>query len=182
MTNERVQSILEELGEVQTMAELKAIHCFGGDYADARFTEPFKQAVKKLRPLNEALRVPEPIINDDVMNLKIAEMQAEIDRLRDATPQPPTKTSVQRIERVGRKYRLLSTDVSWSTKPQVQAIVAILGAHAKLGDVLDEGDIVKMMVANEAVLRTKQGGKRIWDYYKGDHFEGLAAHRNVEKV
>ena len=73
-------------------------------------------------------------------------------------------------------------EAEWSTKPQVHAILQILGAHAKPGDVLDEADIVKMMVENEHVLQTRQGGKRIWDYYKGDHAEGLMAHGNVERI
>lgn len=86
------------------------------------------------------------------------------------------------IQRGGRKYKLLKTDVAWTTKPQVHAIMAILHAHMAVGDTVDEADIVKMMVANEAVLRTRQGGKRIWDYYKGDHNQGLAAHGNVERI
>jgi hypothetical protein len=72
--------------------------------------------------------------------------------------------------------------VAWSTKPQVHAIARILEAHAKVGDVLDEAAIVEMMEANVKVLDTRQGGKRIWDYYKGNHAEGLTAHGNVEKV
>jgi hypothetical protein len=60
--------------------------------------------------------------------------------------------------------------------------MAILSAHVEVGDVLDESTIVEAMEANVAVLETRQGGKRIWDYYKGNHAEGLRAHGNVEVV
>ncbi len=86
------------------------------------------------------------------------------------------------VPRAGRKYKLLKKDVSWTTKPQVHAIMAILSAHMEEGETVDEADIIEMMVANEAVLRTRQGGKRIWNYYKGDHTEGLMAHGNVERI
>lgn len=170
MNLDRMKSIVEELQEVQTMAELKAIHCMGGEYADAVFTAPFKQAVKRLRPLNIVVETP--------TLSKLEQLEQELAILTASYPKPP----VQRIPRAGNKYRLLSTNISWTTKPQVQALMQILEAHAKPGDVLDEGDIVRMMVANESVLKTRQGGKKIWDYYKGDHFEGLSAHKNVEKA
>ena len=169
MNTDRIKAIHEELQEVQTMAELKSIYCFGqseaegGDYADAEFTAPFKAAVAKMRLVPKE---PEMTLAD-----KVASM------LRDL-PKPP----VQRGPRASNKYRLLSTDVSWSTKPQVGTLMRILGANAKVGDVLDEEHIVEMMVQNESVLKTKQGGKKIWNYYKGMHFEGLEMHRNVEKV
>lgn len=86
------------------------------------------------------------------------------------------------VTRSTRKYKLLSDDVSWSTKPQVHAVMNILTAHLSIGDIIDEGEIVKMMVANEAVLETRQGGKRVWDYYKGNGNDGLLVHGNVEKI
>jgi hypothetical protein len=88
----------------------------------------------------------------------------------------------QPVVRGGKRYKLLSTDVSWSTKPQVGAIAAILAAHAKVGDVLQEDHIIQMMEANVEVLQTRQGGKRVWKYYRGSHAEGLEMHGNIEQV
>ena len=113
------------------------------------------------------------------LEAKVAELLAQVEALKSGAK---AKLPVQPVVRGSKRYKLLSDDVSWSTKPQVHAVMAILRAHANVGDVLDESTIVEAMVANERVLETRQGGKRIWDYYKGDHAEGLMAHGNVEKV
>lgn len=93
-------------------------------------------------------------------------------------------TPMQRtaVARTSRQYKLLKDDVSWSTKPQVHAVMRILMAHMSVGEVVDEADIVRMMEQNEGVLATTQGGRRIWDYYKGNNAEGLQAHGNVERI
>jgi hypothetical protein len=177
---QRNQGILEDIQECTTMSELKALVASSEEYYDAEFIPAIKEAVKRLRPLNAAVDAPKVETSTvSEMEAKLAAMLTELEALKSGKP-AATKPPV--VKRAGRKYRLLSTDVSWSTKPQVQAIAAILGAYAKPGDVLDEEDIVGMMVANEAVLKTRQGGKRIWDYYKGMHFEGLEMHKNVETI
>jgi hypothetical protein len=180
MRIERYAGIVEELAEVASLNELKALWCFGqvenNEYADAECVPMIKCAIERLKGQTPVQGVEEEVIvsaND--LELKLAALQAQLEALK----QPTVKVSTMRG---GKRYKLLSLDVSWSTKPQVHAIAAILAAHAKPGDVLDEADIVSMMVANEVVLETRQGGKRIWDYYKGNHVEGLAAHSNVEKV
>ena len=161
MNNELLQAIAEEIGEVETMRELTALWCYGQSancgYGDASCVPHFKAAVARLRS--------QPPVQG------VAEVEAKVAK----------GESVKRAA-YGRKYRLLKKEVEWSTKPQVHAIMAIICAHAEVGDVLDEADVVRMMVENEAVLQTRQGGKRIWDYYKGDHAEGLLAHGNVEKI
>lgn len=171
MNQERYNGIVEELAEVASMAELKALHCLGqaenNEYADASFVHDFKVAAKRLK----GQEVP----------TDVAALEAEVARLQAMlAPTPPTPPV--RVSRGSKKYRLLSDDVSWSTKPQVHAVMAILRAHAEVGSVLDESTIVEAMVANERVLETRQGGKRIWDYYKGMHAEGLRMHGNVEVV
>jgi hypothetical protein len=80
------------------------------------------------------------------------------------------------------KWVIKSLDVSWSTTPQVHAIAAILAAHVKVGDVVADEDVVAMMEANEDVLATRQGGRKIWNYYKGGSDKGLLTHGNLEKV
>ena len=179
MLQERMNGIVAEIGEIADLAELKALWCFGqsnnNEYRDAQFVPNFQAAVARLRN-----QVKEEIPME-TMNLeaKVAELLAQVEALKTgAAAKPPVQPAVRGL----RRYRLLKTDVSWSTKPQVLALMEILMAHAKVGDVLDESTIVEAMVANEAVLQTRQGGKRIWDYYKGDHAEGLMAHGNVERI
>ena len=112
---------------------------------------------------------------------RLADLMAQLEALKSGN-KSETKPKAATQTGGGKKYRLLKTEVSWSTTPQVHAIISILGAHAKPGDVLEESHIVNMMIQNEAVLKTTQGGKRIWNYYKGDHSRGLMAHGNVELV
>jgi hypothetical protein len=178
MTNERMEAITEEILECQDLKELKALWCFGqannNEYGDAQFVPDFKAAAARLKSKEEAA-VP----NVGSLEAKVAELLAQVEALKSgAKANPP----VQPVVRGSKRYRLLSDDVSWSTKPQVHAVMAILRAHVEVGGVLDEASIVAAMEANVAVLETRQGGKRIWDYYKGTHCEGLMAHGNVERV
>lgn len=92
-----------------------------------------------------------------------------------ARPQTP-------VYRSSKRYKLLKTDVEWTSKPQVLAIAAILEANMAIGDERDETDIVHMIEVNKVLLNTVQEAKRIWDYYKGDHAQGLEAHGNIERV
>ena len=179
MTIERMQGIAEEIKGVETLSELKALYCFGqsnnNEYGDAACVPHFKTAAARLR--NQVKEeVPMEMMN---LEARIAELLAQVEALRSgATANPP----VQPVVRGSKRYRLLSDDVSWSTKPQVHAVMSILRAHVEVGGTLDEATIVSAMVANERVLETRQGGKRIWDYYKGNHAEGLRMHGNVEVV
>jgi hypothetical protein len=174
MLQERMEGIVEELAEVTSMGELKALWCFGqaegNEYGDAACVPYFKGAVVRLRK-------EKPVEQVEDVQAKLNALLQQLEELKGAK-----KPAAVPIVKSTRKYKLLKLEVEWSTKPQVHAIMDILGAHAKPGDVLDEGDIVKMMVENEHVLQTKQGGKRIWDYYKGDHAEGLMVHGNVERI
>ena len=158
------------------MQELKALWCFGqqynNEYADALFVHDFKVAVERLRDQEEV-----PMTKIQELEAQLAALKAQLEPAA-VQPKPP----VQPVIRGSKRYRLLSTDVSWSTKPQVGAIVAILAAHAKVGDVLQEDHIIQMMEANVEVLQTRQGGKRVWKYYRGSHAEGLEMHGNIEQV
>ena len=182
MFAEMRNSIAEEFGEIQTVEELKALWCFGqvtnNEYADAECVPMLRAAVARLRAQPPVLQgVSQEVQVEETENdARIRELSLEIQRLR-AQVKPPVAQ-----QRSGRRYRLLDTNVSWSTKPQVHAVMAILRAHAEVGNVLDEATIVAAMEANVAVLETRQGGKRIWDYYKGNHAEGLRMHGNVEVV
>lgn len=172
MLQERIEAIREELQEVESLPELKALWCHwqceDAEAANSAACTPFvKEARRRLRGVDTS-------VSDE--HRHILKM---IDELIVASSSRQTPAKKQPSNRV---YRLLKMDVSWTTKPQVHAIMQILGAHAKPGDELPESDIVRMMEENVHVLETKQGGKRIWDYYKGDHNQGLVAHGNLVKV
>ena len=175
---ERMEAITEEILDCQDLKELKALWCFGqhedNEYGDAQFVPDFKAAAARLRSKEE---VAMPKVED--LEAKVAELLAQVEALKSGAK---VDLPVQPVVRGSKRYKLLSDDVSWSTKPQVHAVMSILRAHVEVGGVLDEAMIVEAMVANEAVLETRQGGKRIWDYYKGRGADGLLLHGNVEIV
>ena len=173
-TNVERGMMTDELKAAHAAAEARIKGTAQGDALDlllASFTQP---AATQARPAID------PIVQ------KVAELEALIASLKGqplAIPTPAQATApVIPQRRVSKKYRLLKTDVSWTSIPQVHAVMAILVAHVDVGDVVEESEIVKMMVANEATLATRQGGKRIWDYYKGSTGNGLIAHGNIEVV
>ena len=203
MNEQRVSSIIEEVASVVDLPELKALWCFGqaesNEYGDALFVPNFKAAVARLRTKEENMENKENNVtntenkennmtntennmdNEKSLQEQLAELIAEIAKLKAAPAhQVVPARQVAPMMRGGKRYRLLSFNVGWSSTPQVHAIARILSAHAKEGDIMDESDIVKAMEANVDVLATVQGGKRIWDYYKGKHDRGLMAHGNIE--
>ena len=153
----RLRAVEEEIREVESLAELDALLA-DDDYSE--YTPALQSVVDEVR--QRFVEVP---------TVAIPQATAH-----------STTVVVHTLVRPGRKYKLLSTDVKWSTKPQVHAVMAILAAHLKVGDVVSESDIVRMMEANKGILATRQEPKRIWDYYKGNTCEGLLAHGNVEKI
>lgn len=182
MLQERMESIVAEIQEVQNLQELEALWCFGqvegNEYADADCVPHFLAAAARLRRV-EAVELEFEEVDDSEVERKIAVLQAQVAALRGTAP---ASTPAKPVVRGGKRYRLLSTDVSWSTKPQVAALMQILEAHMKVGDVLDEATIVQACITNEHVLQTRQGGARIFAYYKGNHAEGLMMHGNLEVV
>jgi hypothetical protein len=177
MLQERTTAIENELMEVATLPELKAIWCNWQAEALDVASDPLcslmlRSTLTRLRlfPVEQA---PEQSMTGVPAEQRLEELLAKLAKVRAAA---------KPVVRAGRKYKLLKTEVDWSTKPQVHAVMHILSAHLKPGEVADEADIVRMMVENEVILETRQGGKRIWDYYKGDHHEGLVAHGNIQRM
>ena len=172
--------LVEEFDDVQDVPELKALWCFGeheqNAYADPACVPLFKSTLARLRA-NQPTPVEEGEITvDNAMLLKkLEELQAEVDRLKSSQPKPT-------VVRSSKRYKLLKFDVSWTTKRQVHVIAAILEAHAKVGDVLDESEIIEMMEANVAALETRQGGRKVWKYYAGNSDDGLQTHGNIVQV
>lgn len=182
MVREFMDTLIEEYMEAENMEELNLL--------TATNTERgvMNDELKAAHAAAEARINGDTAPAVDSLAAKIAELEALLATLRGTptavpTVKLPTAAVVKPpVRRATKKYKLLKTDVSWTNKPQVHAVMAILTAHMEVGDVVGEDAIVKMMIANEDVLATRQGGKRIWDYYKGTHNDGLIAHGNVEVV
>lgn len=184
MVREFMDTLIEEYMEAENMDELNLLTATNKERGVMTAELEAAHAEAEARIKGTML----PAKTEDLVAAKIAELEALIATLRGTptvvpTIKPAAPTAVKPpVQRVAKKYKLLKTDVSWTNKPQVHAVMAILTAHMEVGDVVGEDAIVKMMVANEDVLATRQGGKRIWDYYKGTHNDGLIAHGNVEVV
>ena len=161
LNQDRKVSIVEEVLEVETRAELKALVCDlwasdeNRDYVDHEVVGAIKCALSRLR-LNPPVQ--------GVVEEPVAVVRKEADRP---------------VFRAKAKYRILRMDVGWSTKPQVKQIMEAIAARAAIGDVLEESEILEILAGN---VETRQPIKKIWDYYKGDWTEGLEAHGNIEKV
>jgi Asp-tRNA(Asn)/Glu-tRNA(Gln) amidotransferase A subunit family amidase len=139
-------------------------------------TPEVQEAVEHQMLMLEAgdAEVEEVLAESDDKDSIIARLKAQIAAIRKERKASAVK--------VPKKYRLLSTDVKWSTKPQVHAIAEILSKNFTVGEVYGENEFVGKILENESLLKTRQGGKRIWDYYKGNHMDGLRAHNNIEAV
>ena len=115
----------------------------------------------------------------------VAKPQNAVTQPKPSGPEQVVEVAVPKaVRRSYNRYRLLKTveELTWTTKPQILMTVRILQENFGVGVAVDEDDIVAAMIANEAALKTRQGGKRIWDYYKGVHMEGLMMHGVIEKA
>lgn len=184
MTNERRIAIYEDFADAETRAELKNLWQQMQDDAPDCSVDPevvlkFKSALARIRLIKEVtVEVPEELSIEQ----KLEMLKKQLDDMLAANAAVLSGGVTRVTKSSNKKYRLLSTDVGWSTKPQVHALMGILSAHAETGAILDEDHIVDMMVSNENVLQTRQGGRKVWNYYKGDHMEGLMAHGNIERA
>jgi hypothetical protein len=186
MVREFMDTLIEEYMEAENMEELNLLTATNKERGVMNDELEAAHAAAEARINGDATPTTAPAV--DQLAAKIAELEQLLAALRGTPTVVPTKLPTNTpatkppVSRVSKKYKLLKTDVSWTTKPQVHTLMAILTAHIEVGDVVDESEIVKMMIANEDALATRQGGKRIWDYYKGTHNDGLIAHGNVEVV
>lgn len=195
MSEERKNAIIEDVVEATTLEELDAL------VKDLEQSEPDAlkddevQAMVSLKLDTLGAPVVEPPV---VAEKTIEELQAELAAIQAKLASiPPVQTEpravspkvVSSVPVVAKKtkvirYRLLSTNVGWSTVPQVHALMAVLvhGLELKVGDVFTNEQAIAAAELNVKVLNTKQTGKRIWDYYKGNSAEGLMAHGVIEKL
>ena len=170
---DREKAMVEDVLESETVAELKALWCMPCDGGQPYAESPASVlAIKAVLPTIRA-------------TCRVRKIEQEIAALATSEPSQPQEVNMGRkILRGGKRYKLLKEDVSWTGKDQVHVLMQILMANFKIGEPIDEADIVAAVEANVGpgkVLQTVQGGKRIWDYYKGDTFDGLQAHGNIER-
>jgi hypothetical protein len=174
---ERLRSILSDVEESLDAAELRAI---AADMAD----DAKNKAYLEMEEVKEAIKVKMSSFEDEPAEV-VPVIEAQIS-LEDALRQIESLRAQiaakgQPKLRRSKNYRLLKDDVSWSTTPQVHAVMRILRSVVEVGGVASEEEIVAAMEANVALLDTVQGGKKIFDYYKNKSF-GLQAHGNIEQV
>lgn len=177
MNDQRMKAIQEDLMECEGLPELKAMWCNWQAEAPDVASHPLctlmvRSTINRLR-----LFAKPPVQGVGEVQEQLNEMVHNV-----AEARAMNVGAWNQKYALNKKYVLLKKDVAWSTKPQVHALMAIIGAHANEGDVLAEYDIVNMVEANKEVLNTRQPAKRIWDYYKGDHNEGLMAHGNMRRA
>src|SRR5580692_10816676 len=122
---ERVKGIEEELGEVVSMAELDAITT----HWDAEAPEVLQHGgIMALVDVAKHRLQAVPVTDEHEVPMDVAGLEAQINalmaQLQGLKPQAAAPAQPP-VQRAGRKYKLLSTDVSWPTKPQVQALMQI---------------------------------------------------------
>lgn len=177
LTSVQALGLMDDMDDARTIDEVEAIvNQVVEDYGNV-FQDP--DLIECLRLNRDRLSLTtiarEQSSQNEMVN-KLAQLQQQLAAMQIAA-QPKVA-----VVRSSRSYKLLSFDVKWSTKPQVHAIAKILEANFGLNEVVDEGIIVEAMERNRHILETRQTGQKIWNYYKGDHSEGLLMHGNVEKL
>jgi hypothetical protein len=178
--------MLEEYQESQTIAEVEMITATNkedesfDDDCQAAHDEAVARLSKVDEPVDEELAntsvADAPAEEDEmaVLRRRLAELEALIKQGLSVAKAAP-------LPRVARTWTLLNKDVSWSTKPQVHALMHIISANVAVGEEVSEDKIVAAVEANVTILRTTQPARRIWDYYKGKHVDGFIEHGNLVK-
>jgi hypothetical protein len=169
--------MLEEVASAITRAELKEIWCINQEANECppELTLAYVAAANKLRR-------EEPVGGEaDDLQSKVRELEAQLAAL-GAVPVAAPVTKLQRTQRSTKRYQLLDTNVSWGTADQIHAIMAIVEAHVKVGEIFEEEAMISALEANSGVLQTTQGARKVWNYYKGNHARGLELHGNIKEV
>lgn len=170
MENAQVADAILDLRDVETREELEAmIQNFDESILE---NEDVKNVVEEMRTQFEP-ETPET---------RIAKLEARIRELEAQKNEP--KVDRPKVERIGNRYKIVTLDLTrWGTKkPQVHALVKILGKEFGVGREVDESEIIEAVEKHAADLRTRQPAKRIWQYYKGEHTDGLTAHGIIKKI
>jgi hypothetical protein len=170
---ERLLGTLEDVAEIESLGELTRYEVLlqeFGEYEDPVVLQAIE--VKRQQVGDPMLVIAQYMVQLEELKKEVVTDAIVREVVVDVTKQP--------VRRSGKRYRFLKDSVDWSSTPQVHAVMEILKTRYKVGDLMEESDIVDLMDENVAVLATKQGGKRIWDYYKGKSDRGLLTHGNIE--
>jgi hypothetical protein len=181
----RMEAIQEELDEIEEgIPELTGIwnHLFNEHLELATACYPMlKEKLDMLRMERNrevpAQPAPPAVVSQADLLKAVEELQSKLAAMSGQPSKPP----VAPLPRADKKYRLLDTDVSrWTGKPQVHAVMDILAAHVKVGEVFTNSQAVEAMRLNREALGTRQDPADVWDYYKGRSADGLLQHGNIE--
>lgn len=168
MENTQVTDAILDMRDVESREELDAMI--------SNFEESISSNEDVMNVYNEMCETLKPETVED----KIARLEARIKELEAKKTSEP-KVAILRTENV---YKINTFDLSkWGTKkPQVHALITILKKICNVGDEVPESKIVAAVEEHQALLRTRQPAKRIWQYYKGEHTDGMTAHGIISKV
>lgn len=206
MSEERKRAIIEDIDEAETPDELEKLvenmieteptalddPLIAGALADKRDALDPNNGED---PVSQADEVSGEHREIEELHRELQEIQrrleATVGQLAPVVPRTPTRVTapvhvpipmIKKSREI--RYRLMSDDVSWSTVPQVHALMAVLvkSLDLKVGDEFTNEQAVAAMTLNKEVLNTRQEPRRIWDYYKGNSNEGLMAHGVIVKL
>jgi hypothetical protein len=169
VTQERLLGTLEDVAEIESLGELTRYEVLLQEFGE--YEDPVVlQAIEAKRK-----QVGDPM-------LVIAQYMVQLEELKKPEPVEIVRElpKAAPVRRSGKRYRFLKDSVDWSSTPQVHAVMEILKMRYKVGDLMEESDIVDLMEQNVSVLATRQPASRIWDYYKGKSDRGLLTHGNIE--
>jgi hypothetical protein len=178
MENSRMQSILSDISESLDQNELDAIVAdLVGNEETARYAV--------MEEVMEACEAKSGSFEEKPAEVALAAVAAEVSiesvLAEIAALKRQLAAAAPKVDKVV-KYKLLKDDVKWSTTPQVHATMRILRSIVDVGGEFIEADAIAAMEANVALLsNTRQGGRKIWDYYKSRTI-GLQAHGNIVRV
>jgi hypothetical protein len=160
----RKQGVLEDIQEAETIEELDALSINLDEYAQDT------EVLQALDAKRETFKTPEQVldITKEQLLQTLAALTAQLEELKQ-TRQTPAKTSPLAQPRLGKKYQIISTEVTWCNTPQVLVIADVLKAmvDATSETRFDEDDILYNLEQNATALRTRQPVRKIWDFYKG---------------
>ena len=156
----RKSGLLEDIHEAETLAELDAIVRTMDEYRE----DPDALAAASARRLTF---VPAVVPTTDQLLLRLLEMSQQLEALRSVKSEPRPATPLYKTG--GKRYEIISTDVTWCNTPQVRVIAEVLSAMVEATGLrlFAEDDILFNLEQNVQSLKTRQPVRKVWDFYKG---------------
>lgn len=156
----RKRSLLEDIQESETLAELDAIVRTMDEYRE----DPDALAAASAKRLTFT---PAVVSSTEQLLMKLLEMSQQLEALRSVKSEPRPTTPLARTG--GKRYEIISTDVTWCNTPQVQVIAEVLSVMVEATGLtlFAEDDILFNLEQNVQSLKTRQPVRKVWDFYKG---------------